>query len=79
MSVRTQVQLHLTRLVWTFILLIGTCFGLRAVYTVFIPLSFQTAAFAIIHIFCLQHSSEYILYNFIVATAIVCIILLLLM
>ncbi|KAK4883833.1 hypothetical protein RN001_000104 [Aquatica leii] len=55
-SIQAQVQLHVIRVIWSIVILIGTAFGIRAVYAIMVPVLFHTVSFLIIEIFRLQHS-----------------------
>ncbi|KAK4883835.1 hypothetical protein RN001_000106 [Aquatica leii] len=55
-SARAQIQLHLLRLIWTLVLLVGTMAGFRFVYVVLVPVLFQTLTFAFIEMVAIQHT-----------------------
>ncbi|KAF5270864.1 hypothetical protein FQA39_LY08309 [Lamprigera yunnana] len=55
-SARAQIQLHLLRLIWTLVLLVGTLAGFRFVYVVFVPVFFQTLTFAFIEMIAIQRT-----------------------
>ncbi|KAF5305115.1 hypothetical protein FQA39_LY09377 [Lamprigera yunnana] len=57
-NMHTQLQSHLSRLIWTLLLLLGTCMGIRSLYVVLIPIFFQTAAFVLIHMTCSQYTKR---------------------
>ncbi|XP_031349136.1 endoplasmic reticulum metallopeptidase 1-like [Photinus pyralis] len=55
-NMHTQLQLHMLRLIWTVVLLVGTCMGIRSTYIVLVPVVFQTGAFLLIHLTCSQYT-----------------------
>uniref|UniRef100_A0A1Y1MHI6 FXNA-like protease n=2 Tax=Photinus pyralis TaxID=7054 RepID=A0A1Y1MHI6_PHOPY len=55
-SIHAQLQAHILRLIWTLLVLIGTCCGIRSTYAILVIVLFQTASFLVIHIFRLQYS-----------------------
>lgn len=55
-NMHTQLQLHMLRLIWTALLLVGTCMGIRSTYIVLVPVFFQTSAFILIHLTCSQYT-----------------------
>lgn len=56
LNVRGQIQIHLVRLIWTIILVIGTLCGVRSVYIIMIPVLFNSIFFLLLHVFRLQHA-----------------------
>ncbi|XP_018573441.1 endoplasmic reticulum metallopeptidase 1 [Anoplophora glabripennis] len=56
LNIRTQIQAHMIRLIWTIILLIGTILNIRSVYALLIPVFFNSLGFIIIHGFRWQHT-----------------------
>ncbi|KAF2903090.1 hypothetical protein ILUMI_03106 [Ignelater luminosus] len=61
-NTQAQIQIHLVRIIWIIVLLIGTFSGIRSIYPVLMLLFFQTLTDVIIRIFSLQHSSWKIVY-----------------
>ncbi|XP_031332120.1 endoplasmic reticulum metallopeptidase 1-like [Photinus pyralis] len=55
-SIHAQLQAHILRLIWTIIVIIGTCYGIKSTYIILMIVLFQTASFLVIHIFRLQYS-----------------------
>ncbi|XP_050311953.1 endoplasmic reticulum metallopeptidase 1 isoform X2 [Anthonomus grandis grandis] len=56
LGVRSQLQGHLLRLIWTLILLVGTLLGVRSSYAIMILVLFNSLAFVIIHLCRIQHT-----------------------
>ncbi|KAF5270862.1 hypothetical protein FQA39_LY08307 [Lamprigera yunnana] len=56
LAVQTQIQIHVVRLIWTGLLLLGTCYGIRSVYILLIPIVFQTITVILIHSLSWQHT-----------------------
>ncbi|XP_049826567.1 endoplasmic reticulum metallopeptidase 1-like isoform X2 [Aethina tumida] len=56
-NVSSQHQAHMTRIMWTIVLLAGTLTGIRSVYALLIPVLFNSVAFAVIHLTRIQHSA----------------------
>ncbi|XP_017781638.1 PREDICTED: endoplasmic reticulum metallopeptidase 1-like [Nicrophorus vespilloides] len=56
-GVQSQIQVHLVRLIWTAILLVGTLFHIRAMYLIMIPVLINTLCFFIIKLLRLQFST----------------------
>ncbi|CAH1155482.1 unnamed protein product [Phaedon cochleariae] len=50
LNIRSQVQTHIGRLIWTCILLIGTIFHIRSMYAIMVPVLFNAMAFLVIYI-----------------------------
>ncbi|KAK5648926.1 hypothetical protein RI129_003818 [Pyrocoelia pectoralis] len=57
-NMHTQIQMHLFRVIWTVLLVVGTCMGIRSSYVVLIPVLFQTCAFMSIHFTCSQYTER---------------------
>lgn len=55
---RTQIQLHLLRLIWTMVLLIGTMAQFRFIYVILIPIIFQIFTFGLIEMFRVRHTMK---------------------
>ncbi|KAK5648927.1 hypothetical protein RI129_003819 [Pyrocoelia pectoralis] len=55
---RTQIQLHLLRLIWTIVLIIGTFVHFRFMYVVLIPIIFQMFAFGLIELFSISRTMK---------------------
>lgn len=62
LKVTSQFQVHIVRLIWTVVLLIGTILSIRSVYA-FVPTVFlNSLAFILIYSLKLHHTSKYINY-----------------
>ncbi|CAG9768481.1 unnamed protein product [Ceutorhynchus assimilis] len=56
LGARSQLQVHLLRLIWTFILLIATIMQIRSAYLIMILVLFSSVGFLIIQICRLEHT-----------------------
>ncbi|KAJ8924322.1 hypothetical protein NQ315_007115 [Exocentrus adspersus] len=56
LNIRTQMQAHVVRLIWTLVLLVGTGFNIRTMYCFMIPVLFNSIGFLVIHGFRWQHT-----------------------
>ncbi|XP_017781719.1 PREDICTED: endoplasmic reticulum metallopeptidase 1-like [Nicrophorus vespilloides] len=58
LSRKTQMTLQLNNLLWTIILLVGTCIGIRSVYVIVYHVLFSSIGFLIIQVFRLQFQNH---------------------
>ncbi|ERL85028.1 hypothetical protein D910_02451 [Dendroctonus ponderosae] len=56
LGVRSQLQAHLLRLVWTFLLIVGTILNIRSTYIIMIPVLFSSIGFLVINVFRLHRT-----------------------
>ncbi|KAF5307494.1 hypothetical protein FQR65_LT06849 [Abscondita terminalis] len=57
-NMHAQLQCHFLRLIWTALLLIGTCLSIRSMYVILMPIFTQTSAFLLIHATCSQYTKR---------------------
>lgn len=54
----SQVEIHVTRVMWSLVMFVMTLFEIRSAYLLLIPIIFNTAAFLMVQAFKWQHSGK---------------------
>lgn len=57
-SVQTQIQIHLVRLIWTILLIVAAFFGIRTSYVILVPVAFHAFILIVFHILQIHRSGK---------------------